>query len=150
MKNKCLGVIETMGMIPAVEAADAGVKSANVSLISLENTSALITVVFEGDVGAVSAAISAGCSAAEKVGKVIGAHIIPRPSNEFKGFQKGSAYPFAAGKDEAAANEQKPTAMKRSRNGQNKTTTGSPAKISAPDPVKESKNKVAPARVRKT
>jgi microcompartment protein CcmL/EutN len=120
MKSKCVGFVETMGYVTAVEAADAGVKSANVSLLSCEITSALITVVFEGDVGAVKAAVSAAYNAASKIGQVVGGHIIPRPSEEFKGFEDGTPYPFAAGSKESldvtkkvAAKEKKVTDRKK-------------------------------------
>lgn len=96
MKNICLGLIETKGFVPAVEAADAGVKAANVSLLSCELTwPAIVTVMFRGDVGAVKAAVTAGTAAAEKVGEVMASHVIPRPSGQFQGFQAGGPFSFA-------------------------------------------------------
>jgi microcompartment protein CcmL/EutN len=83
MKNKSLGLIETWGFIPAIEAADAGVKAADVVLIGYEITKvALVTVKFRGDVAAVKAAVSAGAAAARKVGKVVAVHVIPRPDRQ--------------------------------------------------------------------
>jgi len=83
MKKKSLGLIETRGFIPAIEAADAGIKAADVILIGYEITKvALVTVKFRGDVAAVNAAVSAGAAAARKVGKVVAAHVIPRPDQQ--------------------------------------------------------------------
>jgi len=80
MKRHSLGLIETWGFLPAVEAVDAGMKSANVIFAGYEITrTALVTVKFIGDVAAVSTAVKAGTAAAEKVGKVIATHVIPRP-----------------------------------------------------------------------
>lgn len=80
MKRYSLGLIETWGFLPAVEAVDAGMKSANVIFAGYEITrAALVTVKFIGDVAAVSTAVRAGTAAAEKVGKVIATHVIPRP-----------------------------------------------------------------------
>lgn len=78
---KALGMIETVGLAAAIEAADTAVKSANVTLVGYELTKGggMVTVKFEGDVGAVKAAVEAGVIAAERVGKVFSKHIIPRP-----------------------------------------------------------------------
>ncbi|CCO23642.1 BMC domain-containing protein [Maridesulfovibrio hydrothermalis] len=78
-----LGMIETKGLVGAVEAADAMVKSANVQLVGREQVGGgLVTVMVRGDVGAVKAAIDAGAAAAEKVGELRSVHIIPRPHGE--------------------------------------------------------------------
>ncbi|MBW1724312.1 MAG: BMC domain-containing protein [Deltaproteobacteria bacterium] len=83
MKKQSLGLIETWGFIPAIEAADAGAKAADVILIGYEITKvALVTVKFMGDVAAVKAAVSAGAAAAGKVGKVVAVHVIPRPDRQ--------------------------------------------------------------------
>ncbi|UCD31010.1 MAG: BMC domain-containing protein [Nitrospirota bacterium] len=83
MKKKSLGLIETRGFIPAIEAADAGTKAADVILIGYEITKvALVTVKFRGDVAAVKAAVSAGAAAARKVGQVVAVHVIPRPDRQ--------------------------------------------------------------------
>ncbi|HZG71948.1 MAG TPA: BMC domain-containing protein [Chondromyces sp.] len=78
--SNALGMIETKGLIGAIEAADAMTKAANVTLIGYEKIgSGLITVMVRGDVGAVKAAVDAGAAASEKVGEVVSVHVIPRP-----------------------------------------------------------------------
>jgi len=75
-----LGMIETKGLVGAIEAADTMVKAANVRLIGYEKIgSGLVTVMVRGDVGAVKAATDAGAAAAERVGEVVSVHVIPRP-----------------------------------------------------------------------
>lgn len=81
--NEALGMIETKGLVGAIEAADAMVKSANVVLIGKEMIgSGLVTVMVRGDVGAVKAATDAGSEAARRVGQLISAHVIARPHDE--------------------------------------------------------------------
>ncbi|SFA99092.1 ethanolamine utilization microcompartment protein EutM [Clostridium frigidicarnis] len=78
-----LGMIETKGLVGAIEAADAMVKAANVQLIGKEQVGGgLVTVMVRGDVGAVKAATDAGAAAAERVGELISVHVIPRPHSE--------------------------------------------------------------------
>jgi ethanolamine utilization protein EutM len=78
--EQALGLIETRGLVGAIEAADAGVKAAPVKLLGTERTDpALITVLFSGDVAAVKAAVDAGAAAAERVGELVSVHVIPRP-----------------------------------------------------------------------
>ena len=80
---KALGMIETKGLVGAVEAADAMVKAANVELIGREQVgSGLVTVMVRGDVGAVKAATDAGAAAADRVGELVSVHVIPRPHSE--------------------------------------------------------------------
>ncbi|WP_252236171.1 propanediol utilization microcompartment protein PduA [Clostridium sp. ZS1] len=80
MMHDALGMVETKGLIGAIEAADAMVKSANVTLVGYEKIgSGLVTVMVRGDVGAVKAATDAGAAAAQKVGEVVSIHVIPRP-----------------------------------------------------------------------
>ena len=75
-----LGLIETKGLVAAIEAADAMVKAANVTLIGKEHVGGgLVTVLVRGDVGAVKAAVDAGAAAAERGGEVKSVHVIPRP-----------------------------------------------------------------------
>ena len=77
---QALGMIETKGLVGSVEAADAMVKAANVSLIGKVHVGGgLVTVMVRGDVGAVKAAVDAGAAAAERVGTVQSIHVIPRP-----------------------------------------------------------------------
>jgi len=81
-----LGMIETKGLVAAIEAADAMVKAANVTLVGKEHVGGgLVTVLVRGDVGAVKAATDAGAAAAERVGELISIHVIPRPHNEIEG-----------------------------------------------------------------
>ena len=78
-----LGMIETKGFVAAIEAADAMVKAANVTLIGKEHVGGgLVTVLVRGDVGAVKAATDAGAAAAERVGELVSIHVIPRPHSE--------------------------------------------------------------------
>ena len=80
-----LGMIETKGLVAAIEAADAMVKAANVTLVGKEQVGGgLVTVMVRGDVGAVKAATDAGAAAAERVGELISVHVIPRPHNEIE------------------------------------------------------------------
>jgi ethanolamine utilization protein EutM len=78
-----LGMVETRGLIAAIEAADAMVKAANVKLIGQERIgSAYVTVMVRGDVGAVKAATDAGAAAAQRVGELVSVHVIPRPHSD--------------------------------------------------------------------
>jgi ethanolamine utilization protein EutM len=78
--EQALGLVETKGLIGAIEAADAGAKAANVKLLGQERADAgLVMVSFSGDVAAVKAAVDAGAAAAERVGQLVSAHVIPRP-----------------------------------------------------------------------
>ena len=80
-----LGMVETKGLVAAIEAADAMVKAANVTLIGKEHVGGgLVTVLVRGDVGAVKAATDAGAAAAERVGELISIHVIPRPHTEIE------------------------------------------------------------------
>ena len=75
-----LGMVETRGLVAAIEAADAMVKAANVVLVGSEKIgSGLVSVMVRGDVGAVKAAVEAGSAAANSLGEVIATHVIPRP-----------------------------------------------------------------------
>ena len=78
-----LGLIETKGLVAAIEAADSMVKAANVRLMGREQIGGgLVTVMVRGDVGAVKAATDAGAAAAGKIGEVISVHVIPRPHED--------------------------------------------------------------------
>ena len=78
-----LGMVETKGLIGAIEAADAMVKAANVELIGSEYVGGgFVTVMVRGDVGAVKAATDAGAAAARRVGELASVHVIPRPHND--------------------------------------------------------------------
>ena len=83
MSMEALGMVECMGMVAMIEAADAMVKSANVTLIGYEKIDAgLVTAIVRGDVAAVRSAVDAGAAAAARVGTVVATHVIPRPHAE--------------------------------------------------------------------
>ncbi|MCI1553199.1 MAG: BMC domain-containing protein [Levilactobacillus sp.] len=83
MEQEALGMIETRGLVPSIEAADAMVKAANVSLIGQQKIGAgLVTAMVRGDVGAVKAAVDAGVQAAGNVGEVVSNYVIPRPHTD--------------------------------------------------------------------
>ena len=81
--QEALGMVETRGLVAAIEAADAMVKAANVVLIGSEKIgSGLVSVMVRGDVGAVNAAGEAGGNAAKNLGEVVAIHVIPRPHTD--------------------------------------------------------------------
>lgn len=83
MVQEALGMLETKGLVGAIEGADAMTKAANVSFVGYEKIgSGLVTVMVRGDVGAVKAAVDAGSVAASKVGTVVSSHVIPRPHSD--------------------------------------------------------------------
>ena len=83
MVSEALGMVETRGLVAAIEAADAMVKAANVQLIGTEKIgSGLVSVMVRGDVGAVKSAVEAGAASAERLGEVIATHVIPRPHDD--------------------------------------------------------------------
>ncbi|HAV01488.1 MAG: BMC domain-containing protein [Lachnospiraceae bacterium] len=80
---EALGMVETRGLVAAIEAADAMCKAANVTLIGTEKIgSGLVTVMVRGDVGAVKSSVEAGASRAGALGELIATHVIPRPHND--------------------------------------------------------------------
>lgn len=80
MAQEALGMVETRGLVAAVEAADAMTKAAEVTLTGTEKIgSGLVTVMVRGDVGAVKAAVESGAARAESLGELVAAHVIPRP-----------------------------------------------------------------------
>ena len=83
MAQEALGMVETRGLIAAVEAADSMCKAANVTLVGTEKIgSGLVTVMVRGDVGAVKAAVEAGAAAASRLGELVAQHVIPRPHTD--------------------------------------------------------------------
>lgn len=83
MALEALGMVETRGLVAAIEAADSMVKAANVTLLGTEKIgSGLVTVMVRGDVGAVKAAVEAGSNSAAKLGEIIATHVIPRPHSD--------------------------------------------------------------------
>src|SRR5438874_10475051 len=88
---EALGLIETKGLVGAIEAADAMVKTANVILVGKEFIGAgYVTITVRGDVGAVKAATDAGAAAARRVGELVSVHVIPRPHDEVEKILPGS------------------------------------------------------------
>ena len=80
---EALGMVECFGLVAMIEAADAMVKAANVTLVGYEKVDAgLVTAIVRGEVGAVKAAVDAGAAAARRVGTVTAVHVIPRPHPE--------------------------------------------------------------------
>ena len=83
MAMEALGMVETRGLVAAIEAADAMVKAANVTLMGTERIgSGLVSVMIRGDVGAVKAATEAGQAAAARLGEIVAVHVIPRPHGD--------------------------------------------------------------------
>ena len=86
MEKQALGMVETKGLVGAIEAADAMVKAANVKLIGKQQIgSGLVTVMVRGDVGAVKASVDAGAAASKRVGELVSVHVIPRPHEDVEG-----------------------------------------------------------------
>lgn len=86
MALEALGMIETKGLVPLIEASDAMMKAANVRLVGYEKVGrGLVTAFIRGDVAAVKSATDAGSAAASKVGEVVSVHVIPRPHDELTG-----------------------------------------------------------------
>lgn len=104
-----LGLLETHGLVAGIEAADAMLKTALVRLVSIEQTiPALITIKIVGEVAAVQAAVDAGRAAAERVGRVVSAHMIARPSDEVRAMMKLDRDPESATAHVAAARSDEP------------------------------------------
>ncbi len=83
MTGEALGMIETKGLVAAIEAADVMLKAASVTLAGYEKVgSGLVTVMVRGDVGAIKAAVDAGAEAAQRLGELVAVHVIPRPHSD--------------------------------------------------------------------
>ena len=83
--GQALGLVETRGLVGAIEAADAGTKAADVTFAGKEYADAgLVTVIFRGDVAAVKSACDAAAAAAERVGELVSVHVIPRPHQDIE------------------------------------------------------------------
>ncbi len=97
MEKQALGMVETKGLVGAIEAADAMVKAANVTLVGKEKIgSGLVTVMVRGDVGAVKASVDAGAAAAKRVGELVSVHVIPRPHDDVEGILPAAPKPAKA------------------------------------------------------
>ncbi len=95
---EALGMIETKGLVPLVEASDAMLKAANVTLVGWQKIgSGMVTALVVGDVAAVKAAVDAGSAAAGRVGEVVGVQVIPRPHEDLGGVLPRAAKKAAAG-----------------------------------------------------
>ena len=120
MSGQALGMIETQGLVSALEAADAMVKAANVRVTKKERVGGgMITIMVEGDVGAVKAAVDAGAAASAKVGELVSAHVIPRPHRDLEGMlapgpgtEEGSQPPAPARAKPKAASKPAPKVKK--------------------------------------
>lgn len=90
--HEALGFVETRGLVAALEAADAMLKSARVSLVGIEKTdAAMMTVQVKGETAAVQAAVDAGAAAAKRIGEVVSSHVIARPATDVLNMQSGHA-----------------------------------------------------------
>src|SRR5919106_1617767 len=95
--GEAIGLIETKGIVAAVEACDAALKAANVQFVEQHKVgSGLVSITLKGDVAAVKAAVDAGAEAAGRVGQVISVHVIPRPHDELGGMMPKAKKPAAA------------------------------------------------------
>jgi ethanolamine utilization protein EutM len=102
--QQALGLIETRGLVAAIEAADAMVKAAKVRLLGRQKVKAgLVAVMVAGDVGAVKAAVDAGAAACQRVGEMVSAHVIPRPHDDID-----VVIPEGPEEKETAENKKKP------------------------------------------
>ena len=91
LPGEALGMVETRGFVGMIEAADAMVKTANVTLVGWQKVDAgLVTAIVRGDVASVKAATDAGAAAARKIGELVGVHVIPRPVDEL-----GTIFPIS-------------------------------------------------------
>jgi len=98
-----LGLIETRGLVSAIEAADAAAKAAQVTITSVEVTvPALVTVKIEGDLGAVRASVDSGAEAASRIGELVSAHVIPRPDDELDRILPAIPYVNPADREDTA------------------------------------------------
>ena len=108
MVVEALGMVETYGLVGAIEASDAMCKAADVYLIGKEQIgSGLVTVMVRGDVAAVKSACEAGASAAKRVGELVGVHVIPRPHSDVEGILPKIEVAAPAPAKAAAKNEPK-------------------------------------------
>jgi microcompartment protein CcmL/EutN len=147
MTQKALGLIETIGLVTAIEAADAASKAANVKVLGYENTrgGGLITVKIVGDVGAVKAAVSAGVAAAQRIGQVASQQIIPRPHHEIEALieqvtrgpgvgETGQAQEKRKAKPTTPAAKPKSTRSSKPAKGETQLEAAQPAPLSPAEP----------------
>ncbi len=121
--GRALGMIETRGLVGSIEAADAMLKSADVTLVKQEKVdAALVTVLVQGDVSAVQAAVDAGKEAAKRVGELVSAHVIPHPDESI------NSSLFVEQKEEKEKNAPKTTKSTTKRNTRNTKKNATNAK----------------------
>ncbi|WP_042355567.1 BMC domain-containing protein [Bacillus rubiinfantis] len=122
--GRALGMIETRGLIGSIEAADAMLKSADVTLVKQEKVdAALVTILVQGDVSAVQAAVDAGKEAAARVGELVSAHVIPHPDESIRDVLLTTASKTADIKQESdTTGDSKGTTKKKSSSAKNKMT----------------------------
>lgn len=122
------GYIETIGLIAAIEAADTMLKAAQINLIQKRYIgSGLVTVVIEGQLGAVQASVDAGCAAADRIGQLVSSNVIPRPYNEDdffieKPMKPVKTLPESVEKSESQKTDKKPAAKLEKPTGSKKST----------------------------
>ena len=127
---EALGLIEVYGYIPAVEALDSALKAANVRAVSMQRvTGGLVTVIFTGDVGAVKVAVDVSAAAAACVGRVLSAHVIPRPDSSISDMLYSSE---GDATDERQAEPTESTATKRQSSGKRQALSRAEKRSSQP------------------
>jgi microcompartment protein CcmL/EutN len=131
MLDYALGLIETRGLVGAIEAADAAVKAADVELIGKERADAgLMTIKIRGEVAAVRAAVDAGAAAAQRVGELVSTHVIPRPDDETEIL----IYPPSSQTREQTTAVQERVPPRRSRRARGEERTAAPPDTTSDDP----------------
>lgn len=139
-----LGLIETRGLVPAIAAADAGVKAANVSLLECKLTwPALVTITFQGDVAAVQAAVASGSAVANAVGEVVSTHVIARP---YADFDQVTPTPFTGQDDASEGQKQEKVIAVSTVREEPKTKQVSKRTVTKRSPRASAKQKAAPVK----
>lgn len=151
MKGQAVGLIETVGLVPAIEAADAAVKAANVSLTGYELSrgAGLVTVKLRGDVSAVKAAVAAGAAAASQVGRVKSTTVIARPHRDTEQILPGPGQPGVVPKAPPAAGPASDAAepADEAAPAEEPEPAQEPAPVEGPEPVAEPAPAEEPAPV---
>ena len=141
---KALGLIEVRGMVPAVEALDSALKAANVNRLDVVKVGGgLVSVLIEGDVGAVRAAVDAAQAAAEKIGTVISTHVIPRPAAEVTGMitPDSDPQPVQTPDPEPEAEQPEPETTEEPEAEQPEDSTGETEEVTE-EPAEQKKGKL--------
>ena len=131
MPGKALGMVETRGLVASIEAADAMVKAAKVTLVGKERAQAgLITIMVIGETAAVKAAVDAGAAAAQRVGELVSTHVIPRPDDQLSFIIPGGSSEKAGSREKLKPERKAVTAKKEKPVKEKKSTE--PAKKTSP------------------